>query len=120
MKTADYFPVKTNNYTSQKSLNIRLEYGWAGYGIYFAILQKLASVEKRTLSIEPKNLKAIAFDLHCTIDELQPIINEFFTIDNDEFYSDELNNSLAISVVKQVKKHRQNIHQNNELKMLKI
>lgn len=93
IKTANYFPVLTNNYNSTLALEIRMNYGWEGYGIYFAILQKLASEESR--SIELKLIKAVAFDFHCNITEIQPIVEGYFTSVDGYFWSEELNKSLS-------------------------
>lgn len=93
MKTAIYFPVTTNNYTTPKSLDIRMNYGWSGYGIYFALLQKLAATESRAFRIDDAN--TLAFDLHCTIAELTPIINNYFESDGEIFYSEDLTEWLG-------------------------
>jgi hypothetical protein len=70
-----------------------MNYGWAGYGIYFALLQKLASTESRRL--EFNRINEICFDLHCTKEELLPIIDNFFSkMDGMYFFSDELNEWL--------------------------
>jgi uncharacterized protein YdaU (DUF1376 family) len=90
---AVYFPITTNNYSTTKSCNIRMEYGWSGYGIYFAILQKLASTETRSYKLS--ELKALAFDLHLTLVEIQPIIEKYFESDGQTFHSDDLNEWLS-------------------------
>jgi len=88
MKQFNYFPVQKDNYTTTRSLSIRMNYGWQGYGIYFALLQKLASTEHRRLEFSKVN--EICFDLHCTKDELQPIIDNYMTVDDKYFFSEEL------------------------------
>lgn len=93
MKKAIYFPVTTNNYATPKSLDIRMNFGWGGYGIYFALLQKLAATKSRTFKISEAN--ALAFDLHCTQAELMPIIRNYFDLDDTIFCSQELNEWLS-------------------------
>lgn len=92
MKTAVYFPIDANNSSTTKSAEIIMNYGYSGYGIYITLLQKLVSTPTRTLELS--KLKAIAFDMHLTLDELQPIVNDFFDIDGNTFYSDELNERM--------------------------
>ena len=41
MKTSFYFDHDYNARNDQKILELRSEYGWAGYGIYFAIIEVL-------------------------------------------------------------------------------
>ena len=41
MKDAYYFPHDSNSQYDDKISMIRLEFGWAGYGLFFAIIEKL-------------------------------------------------------------------------------
>ena len=91
-KAATYFPIRTNNYSTTKSAEIRMEFGYAGYGMYFTLLQILASTPTRTLEL--KKIKATAYNMHCDEKELSVIIHNYFDVDRDVFYSQELNDSL--------------------------
>ena len=92
MKTINYFPVSTNNFNAIKSLDIRMKYGWAGYGIYFALLQKIASEEVRAFALN--EIPALAYELHCEVSELTAIIQNYFIIDDTIFFSPEMNEWL--------------------------
>lgn len=92
IKAASYFPVRTNNYSTTKSAEIRMEFGYAGYGIYFALLQILASTPTRTLELN--KLRATAYNMHCDEKELSTIVHNYFDVEGDIFYSQELNESL--------------------------
>ena len=91
-KSAVYLPIQSNHAQSETSLQIKMNYGYAGYGIYFELLQRLTAEPTRTLSID--NLKALAYGMHITLNELQPIVTDFFTTKDNIFYSEYLNESL--------------------------
>jgi len=91
-KSAVYLPIQSNHAQSETSLQIKMDYGYQGYGIYFELLQRLTAEPTRTLSIE--NLKALAYGMHITLAELQPIVTDFFTTKGNVFYSEYLNESL--------------------------
>jgi hypothetical protein len=93
MKTANYYPLSTSNYNSPKSLNIRKRFGWLGYGLYHSIMQKLAASEERAMSLS--TIEDIAFEFQCDIEEIKPIIINYFDSDDKIFWSDELNEKLS-------------------------
>lgn len=93
MKKAIYFPLNTTHYSSVKSLNIRMKFDFAGYAIYVMTLQKLAEASNRTLPLT--DVPALAFDFRCDKTLLQSIIENGFEIDGQNFFSTELNDSLA-------------------------
>jgi hypothetical protein len=93
MKSAIYFPISTTHYSSTLSLNIRRTKGWQGYGQYIAILQMLANTKTRKLSLE--EVPDIAFNLHISKQEVQNIINSYFLVDSQGFYSIELEEALS-------------------------
>lgn len=93
MKKAIYFPMNTAHYSSVKSLNIRMKFDLAGYALYVMTLQKLGEAKDRTIPLSA--IPALAFDLRCDKDTLHSIIELGFDIDGKNFYSTELNESLA-------------------------
>lgn len=95
MKTANYFPLLANHYASTKSLNIRRKHGLKGYAIYLIMFQKLAATETRSIKMD--QIEELAFELHLEQkeEELIEIIRTYFNINGEEFYSQELNDSLA-------------------------
>jgi hypothetical protein len=95
MKPANYLPLQSNHYSNPISLNIRRIYGMDGYAIYLILLQKLASIPSRRLRLE--SVSEMAYDLHIENNEskLLNIIESYFKVEGQEFYSQELNDSLS-------------------------
>ena len=91
-KTAVYLPIQSNHSQNEQSLQIKMDYGYAGYGIYIELLQRLTASPARTLAIA--GVKALAYAMHISLAELQPILDNFLTIEGDVFFSKELNESM--------------------------
>ena len=47
-----YVPLFIDNYAEQRSAKLRARMGWAGYGIYLAILQRLRSEKECVLELD--------------------------------------------------------------------
>ncbi len=94
-KDAYYFSHDSNARNDEKILNLRVEHGWNGYGLYWAIVECLRDANAYRLQC---NFKTIAYTLHCEIKTIQSIISDFdlFIIDNDYFYSESLNKRMEI------------------------
>lgn len=90
---ANYFPVDRDDYTSIKSSDIIMNYGYEGYGIYFTMLQKLASTEAR--HIELSKIKILAYNMRVDEKLLRDIIHQYFDVEGDVFLSKALNSSLG-------------------------
>ena len=75
-----YVPLFIDNYAEQRSAKLRARMGWAGYGIYLAILQRLRSEKDCVLELDYETL---AFSFWTDEDTLRSIIEDFglFTID---------------------------------------
>ena len=75
-----YVPLFIDNYAEQRSAKLRARMGWAGYGIYLAILQRLRSEKECVLELDYESL---AFSFWTDEDTLRTIIEDFglFTID---------------------------------------
>ena len=75
-----YVPLFIDNYAEQRSAKLRARMGWAGYGIYLAILQRLRSEKDCVLELDYESL---AFSFWTDEDTLRTIIEDFglFVID---------------------------------------
>ena len=78
-----YVPLFIDNYAEQRSAKLRARMGWAGYGIYLAILQRLRSEKDCVLELDYETL---AFSFWTDEDTLRTIIEDFglFTIDREK------------------------------------
>ncbi len=78
-----YVPLFIDNYAEQRSAKLRARMGWAGYGIYLAILQRLRSEKDCVLELDYETL---AFSFWTDEDTLRSIIEDFglFTIDREK------------------------------------
>ena len=90
-----YVPLFIDNYAEQRSAKLRARMGWAGYGIYLAILQRLRSEKECVLELDYESL---AFSFWTDEDTVRSIIEDFglFTIDrkNRTFSSPMLDEML--------------------------
>ncbi|MDR1340109.1 MAG: DUF4373 domain-containing protein [Prevotellaceae bacterium] len=73
-----YFPHYSNARSDDKILAVRMKYGMEGYGIYFAILERLCEGSSYTCSTD---YDFIAFDLRVSIDKVKSIIEDFGLFD---------------------------------------
>lgn len=88
-KEAYYFSHDSNARHDEKIVDLRMKHAWEGYGIYWAIIEKLRDSPEYKLST---NFNLLAFDLRTSNDLIKSIVTGFglFTIDGDYFYSDSL------------------------------
>lgn len=88
MATTQYFPHYSNARNDEKILSLRMKYGMEGYGIYFAILERLLDSTDYRLST---NYSLIAFDFRVDTGKIKSIVEDFdlfeFTDDMKWFYS---------------------------------
>lgn len=78
MKKNYYFSHDMNARNDEKILKLRAEYGWEGYGIYFALLEMLFEDENCQLNLS--NLKFISYNLNVRSTTLKKVLNFCFTI----------------------------------------
>jgi hypothetical protein len=90
--TATYFPLHTTHYTSEISLDIRMNFGLEAYAAYIILLQKLTNTPDRKLKLE--SIKLISYEIHFDLTTLTEIVNKYFDTDETNFYSNNLNNQL--------------------------
>lgn len=88
-----YFPHDSNARNDYKLIKLRAKYSWAGFGIYFALLELLFS-ENNKLRVD--DFETLAFGLQCEPSILKDIIENFdlFVIEGDFFYSKRLSKTL--------------------------
>lgn len=92
-KDVYYFSHDSNASTDDKVLELRVEYGWEGYGIFWALIEKMFTNESTNLS--HGSVKGLAFHLNVNGDLLQNIISHcvnigLFASDGVNFWSESL------------------------------
>ena len=94
-KDAFYFSHDGNARNDDKMIAVRMKYGMEGYGIYFAIIERLRE-SCNYMCIKDYNI--VAFDLRVGADKVKSIIEDFnlFSISEDKnyFYSQSLINRM--------------------------
>jgi hypothetical protein len=91
VKEAYYFPHDSNARNDERMINVRLKYKMEGYGIYFAIIERLRESDGY---MGVRDYNNIAFDLRVDTSVIKSIIEDFglfvFTDDGKYFYSESL------------------------------
>ena len=93
MKAAFYFSHDVNAKNDEKILQLRCEFGWEGYGIYWAIIEALAEATEYKLKLN--SINALALGLAIDKQMLSKCLSKMFEIellakDNIYFYSKSL------------------------------
>ena len=93
MKESYFFSHDYNARQDPKMQEVLMDYGVAGIGIYWCIIEQLYEQGGRLLL---SSIKAIAFSLHTNIDDVHSIINNYGLFDNDglEFWSPSVSRRL--------------------------
>lgn len=96
MKEAYYFSHDANAQDDEKIMNMMAEHDWAGYGIYWGIVEKLRSATDYKFRID--SLKGVAHKMRIQIDVLKSIVFDFdlFANDGEYFWSESLNRRMAL------------------------
>lgn len=128
IKDAFYFSHDSNARQDDKIIALRMKLRWEGYGLYWAIVEKLREASDYTL---PRDYNAIAFDLRTEAKIIKSIIEDFglfeFTEDGKGFYSERMMRNMEEmnkksqkardSINKRWEKQRENKVQNtNEIR----
>lgn len=89
-KEAYYFSHDANARHDEKILELRFEFGWEGYGLYWALIECLREATDYKYCL--KKLNGLALHLSTTKDTLEKIINNFSLFENDGecFWSESL------------------------------
>lgn len=94
-KEAYYFSHDSNARNDEKLLAVRMKHGWEGYGLFWAIIEKMRESSDYVLS---KDYNLLAFDLRVSSDKIKSIIEEFGLFELTEsgkgFYSNRLLDSM--------------------------
>lgn len=100
-KDAYYFSHDANARNDEKILSLRRKFGWEGYGIFWAIVEKLRDSEDYTLLAD---FELISYDLRSNPETVRSIVCDFrlFTIDenSNRFYSESLCSRMEIKRIK--------------------
>jgi len=96
-KDAYYFPHDSNAQHDEKILQLRAKWDWRGYGLYWAIIERLRDCEKYKLCIN--SIPGLAISLSVAQAELESFLEQCFDVklflkDNNFFYSQSLINRM--------------------------
>lgn len=96
MKEAYYFSHDSNASQDEKILNMRADCGWEGYGIYWAIIERLRDTEGHRYALT--SIKGLAASLGIKTVTLTEIIKNYglFESDGDYFWSNSLIERMKI------------------------
>lgn len=87
----NYFPHDSDARSDDKIIALRIKHRWEGYGLYWALIEKLRDSNDYTLKADYNGL---AFDLRADAAILKSVINDFglfaFTDNGECFYSESL------------------------------
>jgi len=88
-KEAYYFSHDANAKDDPKILQLRMELGWEGYGLFWALIELLRNESDHRMRT---HYKSIAFALQTQEDSIKRIINDFdlFGLDDQYFWSESL------------------------------
>lgn len=94
-----YFSHDSNARNDEKVLQLRMKYGWHGYGLYWALIESLREASRYKLKIE--FLSGLAFDLKVDVEELNTFINYCCDIkllrkNKNSFWSESLLNRMRL------------------------
>lgn len=87
----NYFSHDSNARSDSKIIALRMKHQWAGYGLYWALIEKLRDTTCYKLE---SDFGSLAYDLRADASILKSVICDFglfaFTEDGDYFYSESL------------------------------
>lgn len=91
-KDAYYFPHDSNARQDVKILKLRIKHGWAGYGLYWGIIEALRDQDNYSFDNEPE---LISLAVGCSVDELIPVLETCIEVgllvnEDGEIYSKSL------------------------------
>ncbi len=90
-----YFPHDCNARSDERIIALRIRHGWTGYGLYFALIEKLCDSVCYSLKAD---YNLLAYDLRSDASLIKSVICDFglfaFTEDGECFYSESLNRRM--------------------------
>jgi hypothetical protein len=98
-----YFNHDFNAHNDEKIIDLRMDHGMEGYGVYWYIIELLANSDGYKLDV---NYKRIAFNVRTEEGTIKAIIEDYdlFTVENGVFWSESLVDRL--SALDEIKKKR--------------
>ena len=97
MKDTFYFRHDCNARQDEKIIDLRMKLGWEGYGIYWALIERLRECAGYECV---KDYNLIAFDLRVGANIVKNVVENFglftFTDDGKRFYSKRLSTDMKI------------------------
>ena len=92
-KDAYYFPHDSNARQDVKILKLRIKHGWAGYGLYWGIIEALRDQDNYAFEADQPEL--ISLVVGCSVDELIPVLETCIEVgllvnEDGEIYSKSL------------------------------
>jgi hypothetical protein len=101
-KEAYYFSHDSNAKDDPKILQLRMEMGWEGYGLFWALIEMLRNESDNRMRT---HYKSIAFALQTQEDSIKRLINDFdlFAIDDQYFWSESLLKRMEMKEAKSEK-----------------
>lgn len=91
----NYFPHDSDARSDDKIIALRIKHKWEGYGLYWALIEKLRDSKDYALKAD---YNVLAFDLRADAAILKSVINDFglfaFTPGGECFYSESLNTRM--------------------------
>lgn len=96
-KDSYYFSHDSNAKNDEKIVRLRMKHGWEGYGLYWAIIERLRE-SSNYMSVCDFNL--IAYDLRTDSAKIKSIVEDFglfaFTDESECFYSESLTKRMEL------------------------
>ena len=94
MKDAYYFPHDANAQNDPNIIKLLYKHSWAGYGLYWSIIEKLRNEPDYTMETD---YDMIAYALRVDADKIKSIIEDFnlFIIEKGYFYSESLKRRMS-------------------------
>lgn len=92
-----YFPHDCNAHEDMRIIELRMDFGWEAYGVFWAILEVMRLADNYAI---PNNSKTLAFKFHLEHAKLQAIIDRclelnLLTLEENSLYCKELNERMA-------------------------
>lgn len=98
----NYFSHDSNARNDEKLITLRILHGWEGYGLYWAIIEKLRDATDYQLSTD---YSIIAYDLRTDVPTIKSIVCDFnlFEVETNYFYAPSLCKRMCIKDTKSEK-----------------
>lgn len=86
-KSTLFFKHSSNSRLDERLISLRMKFGWEGYGLYWAIIERLRECPECKCV---KDYNMIAFDLQAETSMIKSIVEDFrlFVLTENSFYSD--------------------------------